>query len=1529
MSSSGIHLDRSTSHMVTRVVVLVAATLFFSPTLGKPAYAEEAELSVVESVQQEEAQAFVSIDEEADVSEAELSASSDDNLAESTAATVEDIAELPSDIADENYGAGGASYPDADVNESLPVAQTEDQAEPEAVPEAATETVPEVESGPDSELALGLEQDSASGEVLPEGSAGSEVAEVGNSAAAVLTDDRASYEALKAKYLTKSESFRDILEGADRAPYMDYYQDLLADDEFMRGYLTWRVTGQLDFGSVLEGLLVADYLGEQAYYKAALLDIIYASIEKDDTFEAVDSALNVGKTIKGNGLGIASKMLKFFGKEISKEDVENLAALKDLDVKNLTPDQRKELKKEVGENLAETLGAWSGTALDVLDKVSDAQEYLEYVYQLYAARYYTSNLSSALNEVALYCPDDDAADKALNKSLHDLAEVLGDGLESGDFITDDMFGYGEKYIVGKIVDETWTAVFNKVLDELGVGWSSIVYQMGMAVQNAWLSTDKMYESFWRMQALQRIDLASRSAYENTLSYYDFSQDEHTCSLLTGLADIRMGVRLLGYEYAAQDVEVIDSNYLSSLLRDANGIPQTSSEAERLRSEGANLKEHYRLADLIVKEVSLKGGDGYVDFVKGTNLNLTNLYAWGDAYEDVSKTLGEKSQLTAVVDSASGRSEKPLVVGNLRVNGELGMGIGQTLIVEGDLECDYVWMSGPEDDAEVAPLLRVEGNTTQLDHNGYWNGFVRGKGRIELLGNFTSATGIVADYNLKGGTIDGVYTPYLDPREDPEGGCLAFVGTGEQVLTSLHNTGRLYLGRTEFKNPNVRVAEGTTLDAILVSDGVLGEGSYNFTELFLNGHTLTLPGTIVASSGYYVVGNKVPYRFGILGGTLVAGEIKANSIGQEGYETNVHILGDVSRSLYIYPGTVMVIDGNLTAPNLGLKANSSLNVSGDVDAELMAYEAGATLTVGGNLSAHNLMMGDGSSLHLVNDLHYGTFTLGENALLRIDGSMIGDLDAMVNQYGEHVIQTIVTDKTAGGSRIELSGDLVARSDMSGTTSTVGLSKSKNGVLAFVGTGTQRISVYDPSITTLALGLLEVDNPLLEVVDGLTVHYIPCGIPLELFEVNPVEVAAIKPGEPARPEFSLTYLGRKFDYTGSDTSRFTVTFQDNDKPGTAYAIVTGRGPLTGTITIPFEARYSLPDYATGVIPYAVQEYTDYTNIDEVVTLIGEDGNEGPVLVKGRDYYLDMSSYYSTYVHEGRNYLNLKGMGDYTGRLEVWFDVVGYEEEDTNNLENLYAYVESNPVIFTGSPCTPKVIVDSYEGLPLDETDYEVEYGDNDAIGTAWVRVTGVGSYYGSKLLNFEIVEKSSVQLIDQTILVSDAKLTYGATKSLGAQSDGDGLLTYTSSDPKVVTVSSEGVVTARKAGKATITVHASATEAYGEASKTVTVTVNKAANTLKVARKATKVKVLAKTVKTKAVVLASNIRILKKGKEKLRFTNASSNKTAKKFVVNKQNGKLTVRKGTKKGTYTVKICVNAAGDTNHKPAKRYITFRVVVK
>ena len=111
------------------------------------------------------------------------------------------------------------------------------------------------------------------------------------------------------------------------------------------------------------------------------------------------------------------------------------------------------------------------------------------------------------------------------------------------------------------------------------------------------------------------------------------------------------------------------------------------------------------------------------------------------------------------------------------------------------------------------------------------------------------------------------------------------------------------------------------------------------------------------------------------------------------------------------------------------------------------------------------------------------------------------------------------------------------------------------------------------------------------------------------------------------------------------------------------------------------------------------------------------------------------------------------------------------------------------------------------------------------------------------------------------------------------------------------------------------------------KAVTFSIAKAGNTLKV--KGKKLTVKWKKVKTKSLKLAVSkvIKFTKKGQGKLIFKKVKGDR---RITIHKKTGKVTIRKGLKKGMYKVTIKVQALGNRNFKASKaQKVTFKIIVK
>ena len=129
--------------------------------------------------------------------------------------------------------------------------------------------------------------------------------------------------------------------------------------------------------------------------------------------------------------------------------------------------------------------------------------------------------------------------------------------------------------------------------------------------------------------------------------------------------------------------------------------------------------------------------------------------------------------------------------------------------------------------------------------------------------------------------------------------------------------------------------------------------------------------------------------------------------------------------------------------------------------------------------------------------------------------------------------------------------------------------------------------------------------------------------------------------------------------------------------------------------------------------------------------------------------------------------------------------------------------------------------------------------------------------------------------------------------------------------------------KNAGTATAKVTFKGDRYDGSMSKTFTI--NKAANTLKVAGKTATVTYTKVKKASQSLAVDKVIKFTNKGQGTKTYTKTNGNS---KITIAKA-GKVTVKKGLKKGTYKVKVTVKAAGNSNYKGATKSVTFTVKVQ
>lgn len=197
-------------------------------------------------------------------------------------------------------------------------------------------------------------------------------------------------------------------------------------------------------------------------------------------------------------------------------------------------------------------------------------------------------------------------------------------------------------------------------------------------------------------------------------------------------------------------------------------------------------------------------------------------------------------------------------------------------------------------------------------------------------------------------------------------------------------------------------------------------------------------------------------------------------------------------------------------------------------------------------------------------------------------------------------------------------------------------------------------------------------------------------------------------------------------GISTNEFIITASNNIRPGVATLTITGRGNnFTGTIIKNYKIKANLAVYGS-ISAIEDQVYSGYQITPHVTVTCG-----GNLLNPGNDYTLT----YLNNTNVGRATVMATATNDsyYIGSASGSFNI-----SNTAGGMEITGYASS--YTYTGYAVAPDVVV-TMNGRVLNRgTDYTVSYSNNTNVGTATMTVTGIGSFSGTKTINYTIEAKN---------------------------------------------------------------------------------------------------------------------------------------------------------------------------------------------
>ena len=425
-----------------------------------------------------------------------------------------------------------------------------------------------------------------------------------------------------------------------------------------------------------------------------------------------------------------------------------------------------------------------------------------------------------------------------------------------------------------------------------------------------------------------------------------------------------------------------------------------------------------------------------------------------------------------------------------------------------------------------------------------------------------------------------------------------------------------------------------------------------------------------------------------------------------------------------------------------------------------------------------------------------------------------------------------------------------------------------------------------------------------------------IDLSACSIQLSEQTYVYDGTEKTPTVTITYNEK----TLTEGKDYQVYFADNVNPGTAKitAIAKTDSDYTGTATITFEIRKSLPENATVIEPGAFSNCTNLVdlNIKENVTEIGDNAfadsknlqniyfyGNSPKL--GNNIFKNVTA--TVYYPYTDKTWSLDILQDYGGNI-TW---VPWDPKTNSPAKRSLALcdikITEQKYTYDGTEKTPEMVIMDGNYTLQKNTDYTVKCSNNTNAGNAELEITGAGNYSGTYKAGFLIEQtEPSLKFDTKTITVK-----YGTKPFLCVLSEKttDGTITYSSSNPKVAAVDpSTGKVTIKGGGTAAIMAYAAKGTNYTSGSTFCTIKVTKRSNTIKASN-------IRRTWYAKARKISINAKA--SGKAQLKYSSSS------KSVKVDKPGRITI---AAKFTGSARITIRSSATAGYNAATKSITVTV---
>lgn len=236
----------------------------------------------------------------------------------------------------------------------------------------------------------------------------------------------------------------------------------------------------------------------------------------------------------------------------------------------------------------------------------------------------------------------------------------------------------------------------------------------------------------------------------------------------------------------------------------------------------------------------------------------------------------------------------------------------------------------------------------------------------------------------------------------------------------------------------------------------------------------------------------------------------------------------------------------------------------------------------------------------------------------------------------------------------------------------------------------------------------------------------------------------------PDVKVEYNGSHLTY-GID---YTTSYTNNVNAGKGYVTVYGINKYNGSITKEFSispCNFTNNANFTASLSYTTATYNGTALCPTVNLFYGN-----TILTENKDYTVA----YSNNVNVGTGYVQIKGIGNFTGVITKSFTIKGISLQEKGKCKVI---VEKNSLVYYNEPISPILYV-SYNDLNgnsrylTEGVDYTVTYSNLNKMGKANAKIRGIGIYSGTINKSFNIIPQKVSGIYISDITSSSLKINW---------------------------------------------------------------------------------------------------------------------------------------------------------------------------